>query len=100
VKEFQKVARKGKYDRFNLKLLDKVLKYGLVAEYVYLDRGVIKSKLIDASEGYPLYNENNELLSFVEAFVSDGISYYVVYKDEVVEKWTDKCGEGFYLIER
>lgn len=100
VKEFQKVARKGKYDRLNLKVLDKILKYGLVAEYVYLDQGVIKSKLIDASEGFPLYNENNELLAFVEAFVNDGITHYVIYKDDVVEKWTDKGGEGIYLVER
>lgn len=100
VKEYQSVNRKGKYDRTNIRVLDKVLKYGQVAEYVYLDKGVIKSKLIDASEGFPLYDENNELLAFVEAFVNDGITYYVVYKDDVVEKWTDKGGEGVYLTER
>lgn len=100
VKKYQKVNRKGKYNRTNIKILDKVLKYGLCAEYVYIDGGVIKSKIIDPSEGYPLYNENNELLAFIEAFVNDGISYYIIYKDDVVEKWTDKGGEGVYLFER
>lgn len=93
VKEYQSVNRKGKYDRFNLKLLDKVLKYGDVAEYVYLDKGVIKSKLIDSSEGYPLYNENNELIAFVEAYMVDGIDYYIVYEEETVSKYNNAGGD-------
>ncbi|MFE4525637.1 phage portal protein [Cytobacillus firmus] len=99
IKEYQRVNRKGKYDRLNLKLLDKILKYGRVAEYVYMDKSVIKSKLIDPSEGYPVYDENNELLAFIESFVCDGISYYVVYEEDVVSKY-DNAGGDMRLVER
>lgn len=90
---FQKVNRKAKYNRLNLKLLDKLLKYGQVAEYVYINNGVIKSKLIDPSEGYPVYNAENELIAFVEAFVSDAITYYVVYTEATVAKYDNAGGE-------
>ncbi|WP_366162645.1 phage portal protein [Bacillus infantis] len=97
--EYQRVNRKGKYDRFNLKVLDKVLKYGMAAEYVYLDKGVIKSKLIDASEGFPIYDENNELLAYIQSFLCDGISYYIVYEEDVVTKY-DNAGGEIRLTER
>ena len=45
VMEYQKVNRQGKYDRLNYRILDKMLKYGQVYEYVYLDKNTIKSKL-------------------------------------------------------
>ncbi|MGV3266196.1 phage portal protein [Cytobacillus pseudoceanisediminis] len=99
IKEYQRVNRKGKYDRLNLKLLDKILKYGRVAEYVYMDKSVIKSKLIDPSEGYPVYDENNELLAFIESFICDGIAYYIVYEEEVVSKY-DNAGGDMRLVER
>ncbi|MGG1483355.1 phage portal protein [Peribacillus castrilensis] len=93
VKHYSQVTRKGKYDRLNIKLLDKVLKYGQVAEYVYLHDGVIKSKLIDASEGFPVYDHENNLLAFVEAYVVDAISYFIVYKEDVVEKYNNNGGD-------
>ncbi|MBT2680158.1 phage portal protein [Bacillus sp. ISL-35] len=100
VKEYQKVNRKGKYDRLNLKVLDKVLKYGQVAEYVYLDKNVIKSKLIDSSEGYPVYDHENNLIAFVQAYVNDAITYYIVYEEETVSTYSNAGGEGVNLIER
>jgi len=100
VKEYQKVNRKGKYDRLNLKVLDKVLKYGQVAEYVYMDKGVIKSKLIDSSEGYPVYDHENNLIAFVQAYVNDAITYYIVYEEDTVSTYSNAGGEGVNLIER
>ncbi|MBB6445823.1 phage portal protein [Bacillus benzoevorans] len=93
VKEFQRVSRKGKYDRINLKILDKVLKYGQVAEYVYLDNGIIKSKLIDSSEGYPVYDENNILIAYIQAFMNDGIEYYTVYEESIVSEYNNAGGD-------
>ncbi|MCB7070563.1 phage portal protein [Caldibacillus sp. 210928-DFI.2.22] len=92
VREYQKVNRKGKYNRLNQKILDKVLKYGQVAEYVYLDNGVIKSKLIDPSHGYPIHDEHNQLIGFIQAFVNDGISYYTVYEEDVVSEYNNAGG--------
>jgi SPP1 family phage portal protein len=93
VKEYQKVNKQGKYDRLNRKILDKMLKYGQVYEYVYLDKNTIKSKLIDASEGYPVYNHENEMIAFIQAYMVDGIDYYVVYTNDVVEAYDNKGGQ-------
>lgn len=93
VSEYKKVSKQGKYDRLNMKILDKVLKYGEAYEYLYMDNGMIKSKIIGADEGYPLYNEENEMIAFVQMFVNDGISYYTVFTDDVVERYDNKGGE-------
>ncbi|MGG6440506.1 phage portal protein [Saccharococcus caldoxylosilyticus] len=94
VKEYQKVNRQGKYDRLNYRILDKMLKYGQVYEYVYLENNkTIKSKLIDASEGYPVYNHENEMIAFIQAYMVDGIDYYVVYSEDVVETYNNKGGQ-------
>lgn len=93
VKEYQKVNKQGKYDRLNYRILDKMLKYGQVYEYVYLDQNTIKSKLIDASEGYPVYNHDNEMIAFIQAYMVDGIDYYVVYSEDVVETYNNIGGQ-------
>jgi SPP1 family phage portal protein len=94
VKEYQKVNRQGKYDRLNYRILDKMLKYGQVYEYVYLENNkTIKSKLIDASEGFPVWNENNEMIAFIQAYMVNGIDYYVVYSEDTVETYDNKGGE-------
>lgn len=92
VKAMNNITRKGKYDRINMKILDKILKYGQVAEYVYVENGVIKSKLIDASEGYPLYDHENNLIAFVTAYMNDGIEYYVVYEQDTVSEYNNAGG--------
>uniref|UniRef100_C5D6X2 Portal protein SPP1 n=1 Tax=Geobacillus sp. (strain WCH70) TaxID=471223 RepID=C5D6X2_GEOSW len=93
VNEYQKVNKQGKYDRLNYRILDKMLKYGQVYEYVYLDKNTIKSKLIDASEGFPIYNHDNEMIAFIQAYMVDGIDYYVVYSEDTVETYDNKGGQ-------
>lgn len=93
VKEYQKVNRQGKYDRLNYRILDKMLKYGQVYEYVYLDKNTIKSKLIDASEGYPVWNDDNEMIAFIQAYTVNGVDYYVVYSEDTVETYNNKGGQ-------
>lgn len=93
VKEYQKVNRQGKYDRLNYRILDKMLKYGQVYEYVYLDKNTIKSKLIDASEGYPVWNDENEMIAFIQAYTVNGVDYYVVYSEDTVETYNNKGGQ-------
>lgn len=93
VQQYQRVSRKAKYNRLNQKILDKVLKYGECAEYVYMDNGVIQSKVIDPSEFFPLYSHNNELLAVIEAFMSDGIEYYTIYDKNTVTEYSNEGGE-------
>ncbi|KYD26206.1 phage portal protein [Geobacillus sp. B4113_201601] len=93
VKEYQKINRQGKYDRLNYRIMDKMIKFGQVYEYVYLDKNVIRSKLIDATEGFPVWNDVNEMIAFIQAYMVDGIDYYIVYSEDVVEVYDNKGGE-------
>ncbi|MGI1810588.1 phage portal protein [Priestia sp. TGN 0903] len=99
VEEFQKVNKKAKYNRLNKKILEKVAKFGEVYEYLYLDGDDVKSYIIDPSEGYPIYNHENTLIGFIEAYVHDNISYYTVYSGEYVEQYSNEGGEH-HLVSR
>lgn len=93
VKEVNNINRKGKMDRFNNKVLHNLLAYGEAYEYVYIEDNKIKSKLIDSEEGYPIYDHNNVLIGFVQYFINDGISYYIVYDKEYVSEYSNAGGE-------
>lgn len=94
IKEFQKVNKLGKFDTKNEKILSKMLKYGQVYEYIYVNkRGHIDSKIIDADEGTPVFNRNGEMIAFIEHYTYDGITYWILYTDEIVQEWSDEGGE-------
>jgi SPP1 family phage portal protein len=93
VEEFQVVNKLGKFNEKNISILDKLLKFGNVYEYVYMDKkGYITSKIINSDEGFPIYNQHNEMIGFIETYVFDGISFYVVYDEEKVQEWTNEGG--------
>lgn len=92
VKTLNEVIRKGKYNRTNMCILDKILKYGNVAEYVYVENGIIKSKIIDPSQSYPVYDHENNLIAFIQAYMFDGIHYYTVYEHDVVTEYNNAGG--------
>lgn len=93
VKEINNLNRKGKMDRFNVKLLHNLLSYGEAYEYLYVHENKIKSRIIDSEEGYPIYDNNSELMAFVQHYVNDAISYYVVYEKDVVKEYNNAGGE-------
>ncbi|MFJ8263307.1 phage portal protein [Rummeliibacillus sp. NPDC094406] len=93
VKAINEINRKGKMDRINVKILHNLLSYGEVYEYIYISDGKIKSRVIDSEEGYPLFDHNNELMAFVQHYINDGISYYVVYEKDIVREYTNEGGE-------
>ncbi|HBZ79032.1 MULTISPECIES: phage portal protein [Brevibacillus] len=94
VKEYKKVYKKGKYDRIDFDVLDKITKYGFVAEYVFVDfDGTIKSKLIDPADSYPVYDDENNYIAFIEHYTTaDNVSYYTVYYPDKVQKYSNKDG--------
>lgn len=99
-RELTRVSRKAKYDRLNYKILQRTLKFGEIYEYIFIDKqGNIRSKLIDGSVGTPVYNENNEMISFIESYNHDGIDYFIVYEDDVVSKYNNNGGD-LHLTER
>lgn len=95
VKEFQRVSKKGKYNNLNVKILDKLLKYGDVFEYVYVDDNkVIKSKIINPEDSYPIYDDNKNYIAFIESYTTlDYITYYTVYYEDKVQQFTNKGNE-------
>ncbi|MGI2326429.1 phage portal protein [Planococcus sp. YIM B11945] len=94
IDELAKVNKLGKYNAKNLKILSNLLKFGSCAEYVYVNKkGYIDSKIIPSDEGTPVYNHHNEMISFVQSYVFDGISYYTVYEEDVVKEYTNEGGK-------
>lgn len=89
---FSLINKMGKYDFLNKEILEKILKFGQCAEYVYLKNGKIYSKILDPSEFTAIYNRHNDLIGVVEHYTFDGISYYVVYDEEVVKEYDDEGG--------
>ena len=93
VKEFEKIYRKGLYNDVDFRLLDKMAKYGDAYEYIYLDGEKIVSKVIDSADGYPTYADDGTYISFIEHWIIDGIYYYNVYYENIVEEWSNEGGE-------
>lgn len=99
IDEFQKVNKLGRFDDKNEKILSRLLKYGQVYEYLFINKkGHIDSKLINADEGTPVFNRNNEMIAFIEHYTFDGITYWTLYTDEYVQEWNDEGGE-VHLVE-
>lgn len=78
----------------NARILSQLIRYGQVAEYVFVDgKGRINSKIIDSENGTPIYNQNNDLIGFIESYVFDGITYWYVYDDKNVHEYTNEGGK-------
>lgn len=94
VKTLNDIARLGGYDSVDYEILDRVLKYGDAYEVIYQENGVIKSKVLDSADCYPIYY-NGEYLGFIEHWtdVYTGITYYTVYGEEYTEFWHNMGGE-------
>jgi len=101
VKVMKQVYKQGKFNRSDLDIMDKLVKYGAVYEYLFIDKdGKIKSKLIAPEDSYPVYNEQGEMIAFIEHYTTDyNVSYYNVFTDDKVQKWTDAGGDLNFLGE-
>ncbi|WP_251037708.1 phage portal protein [Paenibacillus albidus] len=91
---FKRVYKRGKYNQLDYDILDKMSKYGYVAEYIYIDnqQQQIKSKLLDPADSYPVFDHHNEYTALVEHYCVDNVSYYNVYYPDRVEEYTDEGG--------
>lgn len=94
IDEFLKVNKLGRFDDKNIKILSKLIRFGQVSEYLYInDKGQIDSKIIDSEDGTPVFNQYGEMIAFIEHYVFDGITYYTVYTDKTVQEWSNVGGE-------
>jgi len=91
---FKNIYEKGNYDLVDYKILQNMIKYGETYEYIYLDKnGIIKSKIIDSADGYPIYDDEMNYLGFIEYYNINGISYYIIFTDDTVTSYSDIGGE-------
>lgn len=100
LEEFKNVYRASRYRNIDYRILEQIVKFGECFEYVYLDeKNNIRSRLIPVEDSYPIYDEIGTMIGFIEFFIFDGVSYYTVYTENTVEKYSDKGGELFLMGE-
>lgn len=87
---YKSVYRKGRFNSTDYKLLDRMVKYGEVYEYLYLDNGVIKSRIIPPEDSYPVFDNTGSMIAFIEHYMISGISYYTLYEDDSVSKFDNE----------
>ena len=89
IKAMSSVYKLGAYNKVNYDIAKSIYTYGNAYEYVYRDKkGAIRSKLIRAEDGYPIYNSFGEYVSFIEQWndVATNEEHSIVYTpDEVTE---------------
>ena len=99
VNTFNDIYRLGQYETVDYQILDRVNKFGDAYEVVYIDNGVIKSKVLDSACSYPVYDDMGEYLAFIEHWtdVFTSISYWNVYYPTYVEHWSNE-GADEHLV--
>lgn len=99
VNTFNDIYRLGQYETVDYEILDRVNKFGDAYEVVYIDNGVIKSKVLDSACSYPVYDELGEYLAFIETWtdVFSSITYWNVYYPTYVEHWSNE-GADEHLV--
>lgn len=91
---YKQVYKRGKYNRVDFDILDKVSKYGYCAEYVYLNPNKdIVSKLFSPEDSFPIYDDRNNYIAFVESYCMDGVDYFTVYLPNEVNEYNNQGGD-------
>ena len=95
LKTFSDIYRLGQYATVDYQIIDRVNKFGDAYEYIYVDNGVIKSKVLDDACSYPVYDDIGEYISFIEYWTDayTNISFWNVYYPTYVEHWDNEGGE-------
>ena len=95
LKTFSDIYKLGQYDSVDYQIIDRVNKFGDAYEYIYVDNGVIKSKVLDNACSYPVYDDMGEYISFIEYWtdVYTAISFWNVYYPNSVAHCDNEGGE-------
>ncbi len=86
----QAIYKKAFYNSIDYDIAKDLYTYGNAYEYVYRDaKGIIKSKVIRAEDGYPMYDNGGEYLYFVEKWIDvpNDIEYATVYTPTMVYEY-------------
>ena len=95
LKTLTDIYRLGDYSTVDYEILDHVNKYGDAYEAIYVEDGVIRSKVLDNASAYPVYDDMGNKVSFIENWTDafTNITYWNVYYPTYVEHWTNEGGE-------
>lgn len=95
LKTFSDIYRLGQYATVDYQIIDRVNKFGDAYEAIYVDNGVIKSKVLDNACSYPVYDDMGEYIAFIEYWTDayTAISFWNVYYPTYVEHWDNEGGE-------
>ena len=95
LKTFSDIYKLGQYDSVDYQIIDRVNKFGDAYEAIYVDNGVIKSKVLDNACSYPVYDDMGNYISFIEYWTDayTAISFWNVYYPNYVEHWDNEGGE-------
>ena len=95
LKTFSDIYKLGQYDSVDYQIIDRVNKFGDAYEAIYVDNGVIKSKVLDNACSYPVYDDMGEYIAFIEYWTDayTAISFWNVYYPTYVEHWDNEGGE-------
>lgn len=95
VKTFTDIYRLGLYETVDYEIIDRVNKFGDAYEVVYVDNGLIKSKVLDSACCYPVYDDMGQYIAFIEHWtdIYTSISYWNVYYPNYVEQWSNEGGD-------
>lgn len=96
---FSGIYRHGQYDTVDYQILDRVNKFGDAYEVIYVDNGAIKSKVLDNSCAYPVYDDMGNYIAFVDHWTDayTAITYWDVYYPNRVEHWSNEGGDEFLV---
>lgn len=90
----------GNYDLTDYEIIDRVNKFGDAYEVIYVDNGrIIKSKVLDSGDCYPVYDDLGNYLALVEHWSDafSNVSYWNVFYPTYVEHWSNEGGSEICL---
>ena len=98
VKKYNSIYKKGMYTKTDYQIAEDLYTYGNAFEYVYLNDGIIKSKVIANEDSYPVYDEHENYVAFVEYWedMENGHKNYIVYTPTMVQVYQDNLLESEY----
>ncbi|MFJ8069981.1 phage portal protein [Peribacillus sp. NPDC096447] len=99
VSDMKRVYKKGKYSKVDFDLLANMVKYGNAYEYVYVNSvGDVSSKVIATECGYPIYDDELNMIAFVEYYTSLESDFYIVYTQDEVVKYSTIGQEDIRIV--
>lgn len=103
-KEMKRVYKKGQYDDVDFRLLGNVIKFGDAYEILFVDSKskAIKSKVIENENAYPVYDDEGELVSFIEHYVAgeEANEYFILFSETEVQKYSTIGTGELHLISK